>query len=417
MPDTRTTYDAVLKDVYLPQIARTMNEEVTLFKIANAKDERVGGRRLIFPVHVNRNWGVGSRAESATLPTAGNEVYLTATVTPRFWYGRVRLTGPLMATAVGDRNAFANALGEIMDGMVRNGKRYFNKSLVIGQRGDLMRFDDGRATASTSTFTITSTIASGVFPRGNPARWLAEGMMLDGLNLSGALTETTAVSTDFTSTTLTSVTISASGTTAVTFSATVTVVSGTILVHTGTQFRDYLGLDDGIDATSTYLGVVRTAFRNRGFRGTVLGNAGTLRSLSLDLMQEAWDEVAEAAGEDATITNMLAHSSVRRQYIQLLQQDVRFQPMELRGGTRELTFNGAEFKFEVDMPYHNVYGLNGPSWHLFKVRDFEWIDDDGAVLSRVADTDAFEATLRCYGNFASTEPRKNFRIADVQATL
>ena len=32
--------------------------------------------------------------------------------------------------------------------------------------------------------------------------------------------------------------------------------------------------------------------------------------------------------------------------------------------------------------------------------DFDWMDDDGAVLARVNNTDAYEATLYHYGDIA-----------------
>ena len=107
MPDTLTTYDAVMKDVYLPGIVNTINDEVVLFKIANAGSEKVGGRRLIRPVKVDRSWGIGTRAENGTLPTAGNAVYVTSTITPTYFYKRVQISGPLKAQSGGGG---ANAL-------------------------------------------------------------------------------------------------------------------------------------------------------------------------------------------------------------------------------------------------------------------------------------------------------------------
>jgi hypothetical protein len=77
MPATTTTFDAVLKDWFLGKVRDTLNEKVTMFDIANAASERVGGRRLVYPVHVGRNFGVGTRSERGTLPTAQNEVYVT----------------------------------------------------------------------------------------------------------------------------------------------------------------------------------------------------------------------------------------------------------------------------------------------------------------------------------------------------
>ena len=89
MPETTTTYDAVLKDFYEGAIRDSLNNTVTLFNITNAAQEKVGGRQVLFPVHTNRNWGVGFRAERGTLPSAGNETYVTATVSRKHYYAKV----------------------------------------------------------------------------------------------------------------------------------------------------------------------------------------------------------------------------------------------------------------------------------------------------------------------------------------
>src|SRR3990167_8899123 len=162
-----------MKDVYLPGIRNSLNNDVTLFRIANAASEKAGGRRLPDPVKGDRNWGIGTRAETGPPPTAGNEVFVTATITPTYFYKRIQLSGPLMAQSRGGNEfAFADAMTEVMGSQVEDSKKYFNRMLYNGARGDLMRFETGRATATTATFVITSTIAAGVFPRGNPARFL-----------------------------------------------------------------------------------------------------------------------------------------------------------------------------------------------------------------------------------------------------
>lgn len=424
MPDTLTTYDAAMKDVFLPGIKNTLNNDVTMFQIANAAAETAGGRRLIGAVKVDRNWGLGTRTETGALPTAGNEVYVTSTVTPTYFFARFQVSDPLLEQAKGDQAAFADAMTEMMDSTVQNSKTYFNRMLYNGSRGDIMRFDQARATASTASFVVTSTVATGVFPRGNPARYLAEGQILDGLTYDSAGAAATATNaTAFTSAALASVTVDTAGTTTITFAATangtatVTVVSGTILVFTGSANRDFLGLEEGIENSGTYLGIARGSFRNRGWRGNVEHNSGTLRSLSLDLLQQAWDGVSEASGRDAAVSHLIGHYSVRRQYIQLLSNDIRFAPMELKGGQNVLSFNGAEFKFEKDAPYHTIYGIDASTWHLYKVADFSWLDRDGSVLSRVNNLAAYEATLKMYGNFATDAPNRNFKITDVNATL
>lgn len=418
MPSNLTTYDAVLKDFFEGPIRDSLNEQVTFFNMVNARDERVGGRQLLFPVHTNRNWGVGTRAESGTLPTAQNETYVTATVSPAYWYGRIRLTKQVMSQSRGDRSAFAEALAEDMDRMVNNSRRYFNRALFVGQSAELARVVASQATADTATIVIDR-------PVGKPNRYMFSGMTLDGVNASSAASGiTTSVTTDFTTATISSVAVAASGTVTLTFAsssitggtATVTTVSGTILVMTGTYGQDPLGADEGIQNSGTYLGISR-ALANAGWRGNVLGNGGTNRPLSLNLLQSAWDAVSETSGMDDTITNLFAHYSVRREYINLLTPDVRFEAETFQGGQKVLNFNGVPFKFEVDAPYNTVYGMTASSWHLYKVEDFQWADEDNAILSRVNNQDSWDAFMRWFGNFATDHPNENFRLTDIEASL
>lgn len=418
MPETTTTFDAVLKDMFIGPVRETLNEEVFLFNQANSKPVKSGGRRVLFPVHTNRNWAVGSRAERGTLPTAQEETYVTATVPRQHWYARIELSAQVMKSSQGDRAAFAAQASESFERMTRNSKKYFNRSLWVGSTGELMRFSNARATQTTNTYTITSSVAAGVTPRGNPLRFIEEDMVLDGItNGSATAIPTTTYATDLTSATVSSATIAASGTATIVFSATVTVVSGTMLVHTGTAGQDFLGVEEGIETSGTYTGVNRDTRDNRAWRGNVLANGGTLRDLTLDLIQTGWDSVSEASGRDDAITHLLAHYSVRREYLSLLSPDVRFQALNLEGGHKVLSFNGVPFRFEVDIPYHTIFGLSMPSWNFYKWTDFEWADEDGAVLHRVANIDSFEAFIRIFGNFSTDMPNHNFRITDVNATL
>ncbi len=132
--------------------------------------------------------------------------------------------------------------------------------------------------------------------------------------------------------------------------------------------------------------------------------------------------MADATGEDDTVTHLLMHTSVRREYISLLQPDIRFMPRELRGGQSNITFTGnnreLQMAYEVDAPYNKIYGIDARAWHFYKWSEFEWADEDGAVLHRSnSNIDSFDAFYRCFGNFATDQPRRNFLIEDISATL
>jgi hypothetical protein len=57
-----------------------------------------------------------------------------------------------------------------------------------------------------------------------------------------------------------------------------------------------------------------------------------------------------------------------------------------------------------------------PTWEnlfIFEAFPVEWMDDDGAVLSRVLNLDAYEATLKYYCNFGGDNSRLQAVLSDV----
>jgi len=46
--------------------------------------------------------------------------------------------------------------------------------------------------------------------------------------------------------------------------------------------------------------------------------------------------------------------------------------------------------------------------------DWDWMDEDGAVLSRVSGYDAYEAALFWYSDLATDRPRSHSFLRDVQ---
>ncbi len=75
---TQTGFDTVLKDYYEGPVREYLNNKVTILKYTDKSSRKWTGRRVVFPLNVGRNSGVGARAESGTLPTAGKQDYVEA---------------------------------------------------------------------------------------------------------------------------------------------------------------------------------------------------------------------------------------------------------------------------------------------------------------------------------------------------
>ena len=125
MPDFQYTgsdsagsaYDTVLKDFYEGPIREHINNNTKILKQVEKSKRKWSGRQVLFPVHLRRNTGVGARTESGSLPVAGRQTYVDSKIKAKYMYGRITLTGAVIAASRGDKGAFASALRTEVDGM------------------------------------------------------------------------------------------------------------------------------------------------------------------------------------------------------------------------------------------------------------------------------------------------------------
>lgn len=82
MTASLVTADTILKEVYESGINAQLNDEVIALRRIERTSEgvtsQVGGKYVVFPIHVNRNSGIGARREDETLPDAGRQGYRRA---------------------------------------------------------------------------------------------------------------------------------------------------------------------------------------------------------------------------------------------------------------------------------------------------------------------------------------------------
>jgi hypothetical protein len=103
---------------------------------------------------------------------------------------------------------------------------------------------------------------------------------------------------------------------------------------------------------------------------------------------------------------MLASPGVFNAYWDLLQGLRQFtNGATLEGGQRAFTFDavGKPIKFVSDYaaPTGTVYALSSKELVVNRKRDWSWMDRDGSMWSRVADTDAYEARIFQYSQLGT----------------
>jgi hypothetical protein len=388
---------AALKDVYLPVVRDQLNRSNWLLSQIEKNTTDFEGNRAVLSLHVGRNTGIGFRADGADLPTAGKQARTTSYVSMRYSYGRIEVTGPTIKTMKSNKGSFVRAVDSEMKGVVNDLKRDWSR--VLFGTGDGVITATGVTSAST---TVTVPLASDA-----ALRSLEEGAVID----IGTVASPTAIA-------------SARTVVSVDKAAKTLVISGAAVTTATTDriFRSGSG-GEGIEAVGLQ-DIVSQADDN--FQGVDTGNyplwrAGSVvdanqATLTDTLLEESLDEIDVVSGEFPDI--IVTTHGVIRNYAASLKDNKRFtNTVSLKGGFKAVSIDtpaGAiNLMRDRDVPNGFAFILNTSHLSLFVLSDWEWMDDDGAILSRVSNKDAYEATFYKYANLATDQRNTHGLIYDL----
>jgi len=459
---TRSAIDQLLKEHYLGPIREQLNSEALLDRRVERNTENVDGRQVNIPLHTGRTRAIQAALEGGLLPTAQSQTYTTMTFPVGYNYGVIRVHGPAMASSRTNLGAFIRVLDQEIRGMVRDIKNDRNRQ----QFGD----GSGRLAICTGASAGAVIPVQQVWDSGNQASAFKHIYPNDRLALEDVSTTGTAVALTGTGNYALVSSVDYKGKT-VTMTATVTATTaaGDALFkgpdentaitawaddsnfrgidlgtpNTAKTKKELMGLvgiingpngfpKDGASAYSamwqagvgsTYAGSdlgVAVAAPLQGIAGDTTWaanmsfNAGVPRPLTLDLMQQTFDECEEIG--QATPTILLTSYAVRRKYLDLLVPDRRYtgaNTYELDGGFRAVDYNDVPMVVDKDCPEATIMMLSEPNLAIYRTADWHWLDKDGAILSRVVGRDAWEAILAEYSEFATDRRNAHGALGDI----
>lgn len=387
---SRSDQDAVLKDFYLPGIRTTLNSQVFLLTQAEQNSEDIEGRDAVMTINIGRNQGIGSRTELGNLPDAGAQSYVTEKVRLKYHYGRIQLSGQIIRDTRSDRGSFTRAVQSETTGMVRDLKNDLGRQ-SYGDGTGLIGVASGAKTGQT-------------FPATGMSR---QAFAQLGIGMSIDLGSTSLLSNDIGSGLV--ITGLARSTSVITVTGTIGIVaSGTRISRAGngmfagnTVQKELTGARSIVAATGTLFNIDPTA--NPDWASFVKTSAGVVTE---DMFEEVDQEVNLASGEqiDLWVTTALIHRKVSA----LLTGLKRFPgSTELKGGYTGLDMstmsqgmsgtNTVSMVYDKDMTETGAaYGFCTKRLTMFSGSDWEFMQEDGAILSRVPNKDAYEATLFAY---------------------
>lgn len=359
------------------------------------------GREVIFDTHIGRNHGIGARAIREKLPTAGAQKYKQAHLYLKNLYGAIEVDGQLFEQAADNYNAFINVVDQEIKGLKRDLAWDMNRQIY------------GDASGKLATVKTTATGTTIVF---DDVHWVEEGQTVD-LLLGSDLTD--GVPTVVNSSAHLTVVSVNEATGAVTFSASVAATAGDIIVRasngTNSFGKELTGLAAIVSDTGSLHGINPSEVGQ--WKSTVKdisssGTPGTLTELQLINLVQSVDK----KGGDVDV--FLASPGVYNAYWSLLTSLRRFaNGADLQGGQRSFTFEalGKPIKFVSDYaaPKGTLYALSSSEMVINRKRDWAWMDRDGSMWRRVADTDAYEARIFQYSEIGTYRRNAHAKLSGI----
>lgn len=431
-----TAFSQILKEFYRPAVVDQLNSKTVLSRLLGRRSEGVEGKYMVMDLRVGRNFGFGFAAERGRLPDPLAQQYKQGRYSMRFSYGRMKFTGPSASASRSDRGSFIRVMDAECQGLLQDIQHNDNRVMFGDGSGRLCEISAG---AGSGPWTVIN--PGGISSTALGTQYLQEGMRVGVVdNDTSAVAVGTAPSAAFTGG-LRSAFIGSIDRTAGTINFVNAAGAATSLTKTGTQYL-YIVNDNATDTPGTSwgrgheaqglaalvddadpvfqdgtswpagLGEIPTASFPI-WKSPVIDNGGVAMPFAPDMLQQGMDLVDQVS--DGSIDLWVTTHGIRRQYLNTLVGSKQFvNTMELDGGFKALTYDGRPLVVDKDCTRGRVYGLSLETIFLIYETDYDWLDQDGSVLHRIPDEDAFQACLYRYWNMATDQRNRNVLIQDIQ---
>lgn len=435
-----------MKTYYLPPLNDQVYRAKVMLNRIEKNSEHVEGNFAYVPLITGRNPGVGSRKDTAgngpKLPAAGRQSYDSATFKMAYHYGRGKVSGPVMRASKSNAGAFAKALETEMMGLSERLPEDLNRQVWSWGHGRAATLSGNQTTSTNITVNARAVFGAKIGDRVHFATIAA------GATISPT-TETTITDIAFYATATThTVTLSqASG-------RTVTAASDAMYfgapesstdTENSSRAQEMFGLLAVIDSDNTVgadegLGGAATVAANAGefidgtahfgsidratvpiWRGQKLQNpagAGTLRATTVPSMEEAFLTYIVNGGKEQSL-EMYCSPGIFATIGLLHLGDRRFNDYKetLEGGFVAIKWNGRPIFMDRDCLENSLFFFDMSTIMLLTQTDYELMDEDGKVLNRIPDRDAYEFTLYRDCQIASRKCKPNTWLGDLTSTM
>lgn len=355
------------------------------------------GNTFAMPIHLARNQGTGPRAENVALPAAGNQGYAQITDTLRFYYGVFNVTGQLIKASESQEGAFKRAVTAETQALIDDLKRHVNIHGYGDATGVIATITSG-ATSATQAVDTTIYFQGGetidiydstlTTYRGTAAR-----TVLSFVRASLTITMDASVAT-----TTNDVIVRASS-------------NSTSAVPNNDKSQALNGLEKIVSSTGALHGLNPATAGQTIWASTQIAAAGAV--IGDNLLRQLLDGIGFESGSDEEVV-IITTRGIRNRFANTLTSQKRYndaQSVVLRGGFKALMFDDNEpIVVDDHCRKGRAYALNLGAMFWSQMSDWEWMDEDGDVLTKIPGFDRYEAYLFKYCNLGTWARNRHGKI-------
>lgn len=364
--------DAILKDLYVGPIVEQLNQKTYLLDQIQRDSAHVDhtGRRAVVPVHKNRNFGMSSGGDAATLPAAGRQDWADAIVPLRYHYAGIELTDVAIEATKSNEGAFVSVMEAESRGVAQDLKKQINRQ-AFGT-GDGLLATCASATGSTVTVGAIAGTGSTI----KETQYLKIGMVVDII-----VKTTGATSFGVVGTTITNVVASTGVVTLSAATGTPASIDNTFGIYLSNGVAGGSSRLNEMDGLRNITGQSRTL---HSIDSSVAGNQYWDGAASVDLSagiagESAFEQVADlvGGGGNGEVEVFLTTRGMKRRLADTYQSQKRFtdaQAVTVHGGYSAIMVNEVPVIADDDCPKGWAFALNKSGFKWFEQVGPGWLD-------------------------------------------